>query len=36
MFDRRISERSRAPLIKYALLIYAAEKAWDQRSSEEQ
>jgi hypothetical protein len=35
MLDRRIGERSWTPM-KYALLIYAAEKDWDRRSPEEQ
>jgi hypothetical protein len=35
MLDRRIAERSQIPM-KYALLIYAAEKDWAERSPEEQ
>src|SRR5215472_6186867 len=34
MFDRRSNERSRN--MKYALLIYAAEKDWTEKSKEEQ
>jgi hypothetical protein len=35
VLDRRLGERSQNPM-KYALLIYAAEKDWNDKSAEEQ